>query len=76
MKVVLALLKGFCPVNDQNTIETAPYNRERERVIFQIVIFIKCSKFFSLWYKYTPRCYKAFFMLNSAEHTVYPAHKC
>ena len=23
-----------------------------------------------------PRGYKTFFMLNSAEHEIYPAHKC
>ena len=23
-----------------------------------------------------PRGYKSFFMLNSAEHKIYPAHKC
>ena len=27
-------------------------------------------------YKTWPRGYKTFFMLNSAEHKIYPAHKC
>ena len=32
------------------------------------------KKFYNLgtW----PRGYKTFFMLNSAEHKIYPAHKC
>ena len=25
---------------------------------------------------YWPRGYRTFFMLNSAEHEIYPAHKC
>ena len=31
---------------------------------------------FGLLYDYRPQGYKTFFMLNSAECKIYPAHKC
>ena len=30
----------------------------------------------TVWIQIRPRGYKTFFILNSAEHEIYPAHKC
>ena len=39
------------------------------------VIFVDQTEF-RLHSTFWPRGYKTFFMLNSAEHEIYPAHEC
>ena len=36
----------------------------------------KCVKMFLVTHSYLDPGYKTFFMLNSAEQEIYPAHKC
>ena len=50
----------------------------KAKISFSILVFISSSVELSIemFYKIRPRGYKPFPMLNSAEHEIYPAHKC